>query len=58
MGTPDQGGVAKLYGPECAHVGARMRVTESRGLGVSHLPGGRVRRSHYLPVYDPKVEGQ
>ncbi|PKI49399.1 hypothetical protein CRG98_030213 [Punica granatum] len=32
-------GVAKLYGPECALVGACMRAIESRGLGMFTFSG-------------------
>ncbi|PKI48383.1 hypothetical protein CRG98_031236 [Punica granatum] len=50
-----------VYGPECALVGARMRATESCGLGRVHLPGGCMtdtrEKESPLPVYDPKVEG-
>ncbi|PKI36135.1 hypothetical protein CRG98_043473 [Punica granatum] len=41
-------------------VGARMRALMQCGLGVYTFPGDvrrkRVRMSHYLPFYDPKVK--
>ncbi|PKI49918.1 hypothetical protein CRG98_029702 [Punica granatum] len=52
---------SRFYGLESTFVGAHMRATESRGLGVSTFPRGRVtdtcEKESPLPVYDPKVEG-
>ncbi|PKI56146.1 hypothetical protein CRG98_023464 [Punica granatum] len=52
----------EVCAPEFNLVGARMRAPKQTRLGSVHLPGDarrtHVRRSRYLPFYDPKVEGR
>ncbi|PKI61991.1 hypothetical protein CRG98_017623 [Punica granatum] len=54
--------VEQLCTPEFNLVGARMRAPKKTRLGSVHLLGDarrtHVRRSRYLPFYDPKVEGR